>query len=557
MQIREQRFLVSREPLCRGFWTSFVVLLTARLPKISMMSPIYLFRGVGDRQFRLHTKALLGSIVMHGVAIFLLVRFIQIYGTAPPSVDLTSVMDDTYYPLPSLPHPDALPKITPKGPGGKPGRSQQPQEDPMPGSSSLRKDLTVISTTSRPDNMRQTIIQPKSPPDLIIKQDLKLPNLVLGNPLPTIAKPQVQFPSSLVKPITATHANNDPPMPQPLVTQQTPQLTIIAATVPVPRLALPLPAASGSKPTLGGSGASSSAAAALEAPAIGGSESSGPANGVLILGTDPAAAGTPVILPPGNRYGSFSISAAGGEPGSPGGVSGGVSGGGPAGVGDAGDESSGVGSEKTGGGGGGPAIGASGISVTGPGAIAGGNGNLVGSIPADAIYPVIHPPHIQRNTLSISAGGVGGGGLGVYQALPCSRIYTIFVPMPTSTWTLQYCQQSAAPAAAQPQSNTSVSVRSFQTQESLLPPDPLQEFDFRRTPLAADLTNKMLILKGVIREDGTVDKLEVYRSVMKQVDDIALAAMSKWKFSPAKRGEKPVAVQILVGIQLSAAIAAH
>ena len=67
----------------------------------------------------------------------------------------------------------------------------------------------------------------------------------------------------------------------------------------------------------------------------------------------------------------------------------------------------------------------------------------------------------------------------------------------------------------------------------------------------------MLILKGVIREDGTVDKLEVYRSVMKQVDDIALAAMSKWKFSPAKRGEKPVAVQILVGIQLSAAIAAH
>jgi hypothetical protein len=216
-----------------------------------------------------------------------------------------------------------------------------------------------------------------------------------------------------------------------------------------------------------------------------------------------------------------------------------------------------VGSEKTGGGGGGPAIGSSGISVTGPGAIAGGNGNLVGSIPADAIYPVIHPPHIQRNTLSISAGGVGGGGLGVYQALPCSRIYTIFVPMPTSTWTLQYCQQSAPPTQAQPQSNSSVSVRSFQTQESLLPPDPLQEFDFKRTPLAADLTNKMLILKGVIREDGTVDKLEVYRSVMKQVDDIALAAMGKWKFSPAKRGEKPVAVQILVGIQLSAAIAAH
>ena len=120
--------------------------------------------------------------------------------------------------------------------------------------------------------MRQTIIQPKSPPDLIIKQDLKLPNLVLGNPLPTIAKPQVQFPSSLVKPIVATHANNDPAAPQPMVAQQTPQLTSVAATVPVPRLALPLPAASGSKPVLGGSGAFSPAAAAFEAPTIGGSE---------------------------------------------------------------------------------------------------------------------------------------------------------------------------------------------------------------------------------------------------------------------------------------------
>ena len=183
MQIREQRFLVAREPFYRGLWTSFVVLLTARIPKVSLLSPIFLFRGVGDRRFRVPTKPLLGSIVFHAIAIVLLVRFIQLYGTAPPPVDLTAVMDDTYYPLPPLPHPDALPKITPKGPGGKPGRSEQPKEDPKPGSSTLRKDLTVISTTSRPDNNRQTIIQPKSPPDLIIKQDLKLPNLILGNPL--------------------------------------------------------------------------------------------------------------------------------------------------------------------------------------------------------------------------------------------------------------------------------------------------------------------------------------------------------------------------------------
>jgi len=551
MQIREHRFLVSTDPLYRSLWTSSVVLLTTRVPRISLYSA-YLFRSASVRGIRLPGRSLLGSAALHGIAILLLVRFVQIYGTAPPPADMTSVMDDTYYPLPPLPRPEALPKITPQGPGGKPGRAEQPQEDPNPGSSSLRRDLTVISNTSHPDNRHQTIIQPKSPPDLIIKQDLKLPNLVLGNPLPTLTKPQVQFPSSLVKPIAATHANNDPAAPQPVSEQQTAQLTMIAATVPIPRLALPLPSATGSKPVRGGSGASGSAAAsALEAPAVAGNENTGPSNGVLILGTDPAGAGTPVILPPGNRYGSFSISAAGGESGSPGGVAGGVSGGGTAGVGDAGDESSGVGNENTGGGGGGPANGSSGISVTGPGAISGGQGDLVGSIPADAIYPVIRTPHIQRNTLTISTGGAGGGGLGVYQALQCNRIYTIFVPMPTSTWTLQYCQQNTPSEQPLPQSSASVTTHFTTTQEALLAPDPLEEFDFRRTPLTSDLTNKMLILKGVIRDDGAVDKLEVYQGVMKQMDDIALAALRKWKFAPAKRGGKPVAVQILVGIQLS------
>ena len=97
-----------------------------------MLSPVYLFRGVGARRFHLPTKAMLGSIVLHGIAIVLLVRFIQLYGTAPPPADLTSVMDDTYYPLPPLPHPNALPKITPKGPGGKTGLSEQTHEDPKP-----------------------------------------------------------------------------------------------------------------------------------------------------------------------------------------------------------------------------------------------------------------------------------------------------------------------------------------------------------------------------------------------------------------------------------------
>jgi hypothetical protein len=48
----------------------------------------------------------------------------------------------------------------------------------------------------------------------------------------------------------------------------------------------------------------------------------------------------------------------------------------------------------------------------------------------------------------VSAGPVGGGGLAVYRALPCSKIYTIFLPMDNSSWTMQYCQKVGAASEA-------------------------------------------------------------------------------------------------------------
>ena len=172
--------------------------------------------------------------------------------------------------------------------------------------------------------------------------------------------------------------------------------------------------------------------------------------------------------------------------------------------------------------------------------------------PTDAIFRVISPPHIQGNSLVISTGGSGGGGLGVYQALQCGRISTIFVPMPMGNWTLQYCQQQDV-APTKP--SASVNTRVLQSQEELTPPDPVDKFDFRRAPLPADRARKTLIIKGVVREDGVVDKLEIYQGVLKELDETALAALSKWKFTPATRGGKSVAVQILVGIQLSGPMA--
>lgn len=196
MQIRERRFLIPTEPFFSGFWSSFAALLTTRSSAPSRYSA-YLFRSAGTRRFLLPGKSLLGSIALHVAAVFFILRIPPTPVAAPNTEQVIRVRtDDIYYALAMLQQPKTLPRIAPPGPGGKPGRGAQPEENPKPGSLIFHRDLTVISNPIHPDNAHQTIIQPSSPPDLIIKQELKLPNLVLGNPL---AKPQppLQFPSSL------------------------------------------------------------------------------------------------------------------------------------------------------------------------------------------------------------------------------------------------------------------------------------------------------------------------------------------------------------------------
>src|SRR5208282_4742891 len=84
----------------------------------------------------------------------------------------------------------ALPSILPPGPGAKPGHGIHPKNPPALGATNLHPKLTIVLSPPRPDNNRQTIIQPNSPPDLRIPQELHLPNIIVGNPLGP-AKPKL------------------------------------------------------------------------------------------------------------------------------------------------------------------------------------------------------------------------------------------------------------------------------------------------------------------------------------------------------------------------------
>jgi hypothetical protein len=193
----------------------------------------------------------------------------------------------------------------------------------------------------------------------------------------------------------------------------------------------------------------------------------------------------------------------------------------------------GVGHGKEGGGGK-DSAGSPEISLNGAGA-AGGGYQMI-------IFPVPPAARVRKNGMVISSGPVGGGGLGIYKALPCGRIFTIFLPMPVANWTLEYCttKSSARPAPS--------NAATVQLEDPVVPPSPLQTFDFRRPPISKEKAPKNIILKGLIREDGSVANLQVYQGIMREVDETARATFNLWKFAPAMRAGKPVAVEILVGI---------
>ena len=163
---------------------------------------------------------------------------------------------------------------------------------------------------------------------------------------------------------------------------------------------------------------------------------------------------------------------------------------------------------------------------------------MVYAVPADLLLK------LRKNPLVVSAGPIGGGGLNIYGALPCGKIYTVFLAMPGQNWTLQYCQRGTSRPTPAPENLSTV----IHLEPALVPPDAEARFDFQRLPVPREKQHKLIILKGIIREDGTVDQVQVYQGLMPQMDEAARLALSRWKFKPALRAGKPVALEILVGI---------
>jgi Gram-negative bacterial TonB protein C-terminal len=262
---------------------------------------------------------------------------------------------------------------------------------------------------------------------------------------------------------------------------------------------------------------------------------------LVAIGINPSDPSSEVVLPPGNRSGEFTITPAGSSNGTAK-ISGGESNANPAKtLGASAHESSGgtgtKGAEGT-------------LSIVGPSASGDGNGMLDPALGASLVFPVPSEllPKARQNHLVISTGPMGGGGLNLYGAMQCGRIYTVFLEMPKNNWTLQYCEKKADGTKPAPQSSSNV----VHLETPLTPPDVQTRFDFERLPVPPQDAHKLIILKGIIREDGSVDQVQVYQGILPRMDEAARLALSQWKFKPALRQGKPVPLEILVGIPLTA-----
>ena len=85
-------------------------------------------------------------------------------------------------------------------------------------------------------------------------------------------------------------------------------------------------------------------------------------------------------------------------------------------------------------------------------------------------------------------------------------------------------------------------------EQGITPPDAEDRYDFKRLPLPEDKLHKLIVLRGVLREDGALEGLQVHQGLLPLMDEAARLAFSKWKFKPATRGGKAIPVDILVGI---------
>ena len=452
---------------------------------------------------RRKSPSLLASFLLHISAGYFLLRIPlpEIYHAIVPPPQVAKVVSVEMFEFHRLSLPEYLPAVGSLEPA-------EAQSTPPAGSLGLKLParqatcfdprVTIFSNRPRPDNFRAMLQSPAFPSEAKGPADLRIPDLFLGRLRPT-------------PPLSPTRANPGPTTPSQryskprMMARRHPKrntLAGVATQSTLERLSMAKPPGAGTRVGLSpGSGAGGDAAA----PDIKRNRQPTP---LTALSVDPVPLKELSALPTGNRAGAFSIGA-GGRNGAPAVAN----------------------ADAT-------------LSVSGPAAapalIA---GSLPPLEPSSLVYPLKESDIRSPAPSVVVSSGSGGGGLPAYGVLHGGRVYTVYIAMPGKSWILQYAVHVEAPKLGLPQRVIEIHI-----QPAIAPPACLVQFDFHRPTAGGDPAREMIILHGLIGEDGAVVNLEIFQGVEPVLNEAARTAFGRWKFRPALEEGRPVEVEILVGI---------
>lgn len=434
----------------------------------------------------------------------------------------------------------------------------------------------IVSNPPHPDNFVQTIRQPDliSPPKL--PRPLPFPAMILMAPaisLPVPAMPQLP---------TIADRHIQPPHPADVLTvrppERLPQVDSPKLPLPVLQTGLtPLPeirVARISPP--------SPASQRATAPGAGGSDT----KNILIADAVEVPARTVLSIPPGELYGSFTVTpgplpAATGKssPGAMGGNASSGSGSG-SGTGTGAEEGSGnkpgVAGDGTGHGEGGGAKlagnghGSGGSTGTGSGhgsgsgGSGGGRGNGIGNgnspFPDIVIQggsgrttqkaapaPTGSSPRQSSYGITIVANGASGGGFKDFGVFHNEASYTVYLDMSDAgasgpDWTLQYALDSRPASGIMPLHSRSLLVPPYAATKML--PRFSAEVAIRNR-------GSVIVVFGLINSKGNFEGLRVLQSPDASFNKLLLEALAQWVFRPAEVEGTPVPVKVLLGIPIT------
>lgn len=496
-----------------------------RLPKDAAANDVF-------RDCRVQRRAPYRAVV--AAALWHVVFFIVPWPHFPVRALHNSALDNTQLtwsgPIDDLPLLN-IPKSAHRSAAPKPA-----EPDPAPGVDAYHPRQRIFTDPVHPTHPRQTLVNTAAPAEAP-KFLPPLPNMVQFAASAGPARPRLQISEAALaklrpKAVKRTATTDLPTPDMPNMEMRPADISLARTTNGPARPKLEINA--GSAPRLAQESQKGETVSAPELANGATGTTGGPSSTIIALSGNPAPPAPVVEVPKGNLSARVSISPEGKGNGSGGGSGNGGSG-------------SGGGSDPAGGSGTGSN--AVGISITGgsPQPKSGMSGLGGGSkliIPKQQSGYIRPDARVASDEMSERIGPPNFAalppGAPPEQIFSSHRVYSLNVNAPnlnsaTGSWIIRF---SELHLASGPHRNDDVSM-----------PTPVHKVDPKYPQdLLKEHVQGEVILYGVIREDGSVDSIQLVRGVDPQLNANSVSAFAQWKFRPAMKDGQPVALEAIVHI---------